>query len=97
MALTTSPTPPKKDSSLQLINLATRINKVTIRDARLPPSSNKFVEDFGNCYILLLLDFFLEYNQVSLDIRNQDISTFISLLVPLGIYILPQEATNLVA
>ncbi|KAK2006485.1 hypothetical protein LZ32DRAFT_543896, partial [Colletotrichum eremochloae] len=36
----------KKDSKIYLINLATKINSVTLRDATLPPSTNKFLEDF---------------------------------------------------
>lgn len=42
----------------QLVNVAVELNRVTIRDANLPPSADKFSEEFVACTILSLIDFF---------------------------------------
>ncbi|VTT61743.1 unnamed protein product [Fusarium fujikuroi] len=52
----------KKDGNFCLINFATLMNKVTVRDGLLPPHADKFSADFAICKIILLLDFFLGYN-----------------------------------
>jgi hypothetical protein len=38
------------------------MNKVSIRDANLPPNPNELAEEFAGCYIMSLLDFFLGYD-----------------------------------
>ena len=46
----------------RLINNATEINRVTIRDANLPPSADEFSEDFAGCKVASLIDLFSEYD-----------------------------------
>ena len=73
------------------------MNKVTIRDANMPPSADEFSENFAGCQIASLIDFFSGYDQVELDIRSQDMTAF---MTPLGLLrqtTLPQGATNSVA
>jgi len=70
----------KKSSKYQLVNTAISINKVTIRDANLPPTVDEFSEHFAGCQIALLINFFLGYDQVELDIRSRDMTAFITLL-----------------
>lgn len=87
----------KKDGGLRLINSATKINAVTPRDAFIPPGAEEFSEDFGMCKALSLLDFFSGYDQVPLDVKSRDLTTFAT---PLGLFrmcTLPQGATNSVA
>ncbi|KAF3770615.1 hypothetical protein M406DRAFT_245961, partial [Cryphonectria parasitica EP155] len=52
----------KKDNSLHLINNAQKYNKYSFKNAFILPASDEFLEEFVICKILLLLDFFFEYN-----------------------------------
>ena len=52
----------KKNKKYCFINTAIKINKVTIYNTNLPPSINKFSEDFAKCVVALLIDFFSGYN-----------------------------------
>ena len=87
----------KKDGSLWLINNAQPYNKYTIRDAFLPPGADEFSESVAECVLLSLVDAFSGYDQVSLDEKSRDITTFAT---PIGLFrmcTLPQGATNSVA
>jgi hypothetical protein len=79
----------KKDSKIRLINSATKMNAVTIRDAFIPPGADEFAEDFAIYKVLSLLDFFSGYDQAPLDTKSRDMTTF---AIPIGLlcmYILP--------
>jgi hypothetical protein len=54
-------------------------------------------EAFVGCKMSLLIDFFLEYDQVSLDVESRDITIFMSPLGLLQHTTLIQGATNLLA
>jgi hypothetical protein len=87
----------KKDGGIRLINSATRINRYTIRDSLMPPSSDEFSADVAMCQMLSLLDFFSGYDQVPLDEKSRDLTTFNTPLGLLRMCTLPQGATNSVA
>ena len=87
----------KKDGGLRLINSATRMNKETVRDAFIPPSAEEYSEDFGMCKALSLLDFFSGYDQVPLDPKSRDLTTFATPIGLLRMCTIPQGATNSVA
>lgn len=87
----------KKDGGLRLINNATRFNGVTTRDAFIPPGAEDLTEEYGMCKILSLLDLFSGYDQVPLDPRSRDITTFSTPIGLLRMCTLPQGATNSVA
>jgi len=84
----------KKDGGLRLINNATRYNKVTIRDACIPPDADAIAEEFAACAILSLLDLFSGYDQVELDLLSRDLTTFHTPIGLLRMCTLPQGATN---
>ena len=42
----------------RFINIAVKLNQVTIRDANLPLSTNEFSEEFTSCTISSLKNFF---------------------------------------
>ncbi len=65
------------------------MNKVSIRDANLPLFVDNFVEAFAGCQITSLINFFLEYNQVTLDEAFRDMTTFIILINLLRMMTLP--------
>ena len=50
----------KEKNKYRLINAALDMNKVTIRDANLPPSVDEFSEDFAGCHIASLIDLFVD-------------------------------------
>ena len=63
----------------------------------MPPSMDDFSKEFAGCQLTLLIDFFSRYDQVPLDEKSQDLTTF---QMPLGLLrqtTLPQGATNSVA
>lgn len=81
----------------RLVNVAVKLNSVTVRDANLYSSTNEFSEKFAGYAIFSLIDFFSGYNQVKLDKEFRDFTAF---MIPLGLMrmtTLPQRATNFVA
>jgi hypothetical protein len=84
----------KKNGKYCLINNAQHINRVTIRDAGLPPSANLFSERFTGSTRMSLLDFDSGYDQISLAWWSRDITTFATQLGLLQMTTLPQGATN---
>lgn len=87
----------EKKSKYKLINAMLDMNKVTIQDVNFFFSVDKFSKDFADCMIVFLINFFSEYNQVSLAIQLQDFTAFITLFRLLHMTQLPIGAINLVA
>ena len=81
----------------RLVNVAVELNRVTIQDANLPPSADKFSEEFAGCTILSLIDFFSGYDQVKLDKEFRDLTAFMTPLGLMRMTTLAQGATNSVA
>ena len=84
----------KAKGTYRLINAAMEINKRTVRDANLPPSADKFSEEFAGCQVASLIDFFSGYDQVELDVESRDLTGFQTPLGLLRMTTLPQGATN---
>jgi hypothetical protein len=72
----------KKSGAYYYINATIKYNIVTIRDVLLSLDMDKVSEAFTSYKVSLLIDFFSEYNQVSLDVESRDITIFMS---PLGL------------
>ena len=81
----------------RLVNVAVELNRVTIRDANLPPSADEFSEEFAGCTISSLIDFFSGYDQVELDKESRDLTAFMTPLGLMRMTTLAQGATNSVA
>ena len=81
----------------RLVNVAVELNRVTIRDANLPSSADKFSEEFASYTISSLIDFFSGYDQVELDEESRDLTAFMTPLGLMQMTTLAQGATNLVA
>lgn len=58
------------------------LNWVTIQDANLPLSANKFSKEFAKYTISFLINFFFSYDQVELNKESQDLIAF---MTPLGL------------
>jgi hypothetical protein len=72
----------KKSSKYRLINSATNINRVTIKNANLSFISDKFTKKFAGRAIGSYLDFFSGYDQLELDEKSRD---FIIIITDLGL------------
>lgn len=87
----------KEKGKYRIVNAALEMNKVTIRDANLPPSVDEFSEEFAGCVMSSLIDFFSGYDQVPIDVTSRDMTAF---MTPVGLVrqtSLPMGATNSVA
>jgi len=70
------------------------MNKVTIRDANLPPNCEDFAEDFAGMAVSSLLDFYAGYDQMELDEGSRDMTAFQTPLGLLRMATIPMGATN---
>ena len=80
----------------RLINLAQKINAVSIRDASLPPPVEEFSERFAGYPIVSLVDLFSRYDQCTLDPASRDIMAFHTPLGLMRMTTLPMGYTNTV-
>ena len=87
----------KKDKKYRLINSATRMNKVTIKDAHLPPVPDEFAEEFAGMQIGSYLDWYSGYDQVELDRLCRDMTAIMTDLGLLRQCTILMGATNSVA
>src|SRR6266536_3537106 len=87
----------KKKGKYRLINIIIEINRVIVRDANFPPSINEFFKKFTDYIIAFLIDFFSNYNQIKLNKKSRDLTTFHTPIKLLKITTLPQRTTNSVA
>ena len=87
----------KEKGRYRIINAALDMNRVTIRDANLPPSADEFSEEFAGCQIASLIDFFAGYDQMELDVQSRDMTAFMTPLGLLRMTTPPMGATNSVA
>ena len=87
----------KEAGKYRLVNAAMEMNRVTVRDANLPPATDEFAEDFAGCAVASLIDFFSGYDQIGLDTTCRDLTAFMTPIGLLRMTTLPQGATNSVA
>ncbi|KAJ9246723.1 hypothetical protein DTO195F2_9270 [Paecilomyces variotii] len=66
----------KKSGKYRLINAAMEVNRVTIRDANLPPSADEFSEEFSGMLVSTLIDLFSGYDQLELAEESRDLTAF---------------------
>ena len=87
----------KQNGRYRLINSAIHMNRVTIKDATLPPVADEFSEEFAGLQIASYVDFMSGYDQVTVDEKYRDMS---AIMTPRGLLrqtTLLQGATNSVA
>ena len=89
--------PKTSPGAFRLINDVQPMNRVTIRDAGMPPSVDEFSETFAGYPIASTIDFYASYNQILLDRRSRDLTAFMSELGLVRSTRLPQGWTNSVA
>src|SRR5947207_13584640 len=52
------------------------MNKYTVQDTLLSSNVDDFAEKFAEMSIMLLIDFFSDYDQIELDSESQDMTAF---------------------
>jgi RNase H-like domain found in reverse transcriptase/Integrase zinc binding domain/Reverse transcriptase (RNA-dependent DNA polymerase) len=89
--------PKKKPGEYRFINDVQQLNKVTIRDAGMPPSVDEFSEEFAGYPITTSVDYYSGYYQVALDAESRDLTAFLTDAGLVRMTRLPQGWTNSVA
>jgi hypothetical protein len=87
----------KVEGEWRFINDVQPLNRVTIRDAGMPPFVDEFSEDFAGYPIVSAIDYFSGYYQISLDKRSRDLTSFLTDLGLVRMTRHPQGWTNSVA
>jgi hypothetical protein len=87
----------KEPGAWRLINDVQPLNKVTIRDAGMPPAVDQFSEEFAGYPISSSIDFYAGYYQILLDLASRDLTAFLTELGLVRMTRLPMGWTNSVA
>ena len=87
----------KEPGVWRFINDVQPLNKVTIRDAGMPPAVDQFSEEFAGYPISSSIDFYAEYYQILLDLASRDLTAFLTELGLVRMTRLPMGWTNSVA
>jgi hypothetical protein len=87
----------KEPGSWRFINDVQPLNKITIREAGMPPAVDEFSEDFAGYPITSAIDYYSGYFQLLLDIESRDCTAFLTDIGLVRNTRLPQGWTNLVA
>ena len=72
----------KKDGKYRLINAATNLNSITLKDGCLPPNVKGFIDQFAGLACASVIDMFSGYDQVELDRSCRNLMGF---QTPLGL------------
>ena len=87
----------KKRDEWRFINDVQPMNRVTIRDAGMPPAVDEFSEEFAGCPIASAIDFYSFYYQILLAMESRDLTAFLSPVGLVRMTRLPMGWTNSVA
>ena len=52
--------------------MAIKLNIITITNAKLASPTDKFFDQFADCFFAYLINIFSGYNQVDLDVESRD-------------------------
>lgn len=84
----------KKNGKLRIVHDLQPLNKVTIRDAGLPPNLDDFVEPFAGRQCYTVLDLYWGFDARKVHPESRDITAFLTPLGLLHITSLPTGFTN---
>jgi len=84
----------KKNGKLRIVHDLQPLNKVTIRDAGLPPIVDDFIEPFAGRQCYTVFDLFSGFDARRLDPRSRDLTAFLTPLRLLQLTSLPMGFTN---
>ena len=80
-----------------MINAIMNINEIIIRDVNLSFNVEKFSKEFVNMLITSFIDFFSDYDQITLAEKCRNLTTFMILFKLLKIIKFSQKVINLIA
>ena len=84
----------KVKNKYQMINVIMNMNEVIIRDANLSFNIKKFLKKFASMLITSLIDFFSDYDQITLVKKCQNLTIFMISLELLKMIKLSQKIIN---
>lgn len=84
----------KKNGKIRIVHDLQPLNKVTLRDAGLPPIIDDFVEPFGGAQCYTVFDLFWGFDARKVAPESRDLTTFQSPLGLLQITSMPMGFTN---
>lgn len=84
----------KKNGKLRIVHDLQPLNKITIRDAGLPPNLDNFVEPFAGRQIYTVFDMYWGFDARKVHPQSRDLSAFLTPLGLLRITSLPTGFTN---
>lgn len=84
----------KKNGSLRIVHDLQPLNKVSVRDAGVPPILDEFVQPYAGCQIFTVFDLYSGFDARTVDPRSRDITAFMTPLGLLRLTCLPQGFTN---
>ena len=84
----------KKNGKLRIVHDLQPLNKVTIRDAGLPPNLDNFVEPFAGHQCYTVFDLYWGFDARKVDPKSRDLTAFMTPLGLLRITSLPTGFTN---
>jgi len=84
----------KPKGGIRIVADVQELNRVTVRDASLPPRTDDFAESFVGHVIYGLANLFSGYDGWKLAVVSRPLTTFTCLIGPLRSCVLPQGATN---
>ena len=84
----------KKNGKLRIVHDLQPLNKVTIRDAGLPPNLDNFMEPFAGRQCYTVFDLYWGFDARKVDPKSRDITAFLTPLGLLRITSLPTGFTN---
>jgi hypothetical protein len=87
----------KEKGSYRLITAVVEMNRVTVRDANVPPNVDQFSTEFAGLTMASLVDLFSGYDQFLLHARSRDMTAIHTPIGLLRMTRLPQGATNSIA
>ena len=87
----------KEKDTYRLITAVVEMNRVTVRDANIPPGVDQFSEEFAGLTMASLIDLFSGYDQILLDLESRDMTAIQTPIGLLRMTRLPQGATNSIA
>ncbi|KAF8846528.1 hypothetical protein BDZ45DRAFT_608841, partial [Acephala macrosclerotiorum] len=80
----------------RLINAIMKINSIILRDVNILLSVNEFSKKFVEYFYTFLINFFFEYDQFTLNVRNRNMIVFIIPLKLLRMIIPFQKVINFI-
>lgn len=85
---------PKKNGKIRIVHNLQPLNRITIRDAAVPPFTEHMAESYGGRACYGMPDLFVAFDQRKLDVRSRDLTTFVNPLGTFRLTTIPMGWTN---